>query len=58
MRDDPAGWEIEKQDVRGIPENTGAGDDERSDNYDDELTSFSTWRLVRFLRDLRVHQNQ
>ena len=37
LRDDPAGWEIEKQDVRGIPENTGAGDDERSDDYDDEL---------------------
>jgi hypothetical protein len=37
LRDDPAGWEIEKQDVRGIPENTGAGDDERSDDYDDKL---------------------
>jgi hypothetical protein len=24
----------------------------------DKHTSFSTWRLVRFLRDLRVHQNQ
>jgi hypothetical protein len=24
----------------------------------DKHTSFSTWRLVRFLRDLRVYQNQ
>ncbi len=37
LRDDPAGWEIEEQDVREIPENTGAGDGERSDDYDDEL---------------------